>query len=236
MIHNPSFKALPSNPSVVGYQAYPLQAGYNCYTATFKGVGEKKLKLQDLKIEGSMGYMTETISLITLEGRDAGVSYTWCAPEVTMLDHFCWYDFEKMEEVDLEITDGMGLYVFSDTGDVTIVASGEVVLGAPEITLQAGYNLTGNFLPVDFDLQQITIEGSMGYMTETISLITLEGRDAGVSYTWCAPEVTMLDHFCWYDFDQMKEVEYEVKAGSGLYVFSDTGDVTLKFPQVLPAK
>lgn len=177
--------------------------------------------------------MTETISLIDAEGQDAGVTYTWACPDYTGEKDFCWYDFDNGVVADVKITDGMGLFIFTDAGDVSIVASGSVKLGQYKLEVGAGYTLTGNFSPVAVSIQDMKIEGSDGYLTETISLIDEDGQDAGVTYTWACPDYTGEKDFCWYDFDNGCVVEKMIPAGSGIFLYSDEGGVTLTLPSVL---
>lgn len=193
------------------------------------------MDLQDLKIIGSEGNMTEFIYFIDPEGQDAGVSYSWLSPDMSGEEDFCWFDIDNWERVeDFTVTDGMGFFIFTDAGNVKIQAAGSVKLGKYSKVLAAGYNLTGNFTPVEIDVQNLKIVGSEGNMTEFIYFIDAEGQDAGISYSWLSPDMSGEEEFCWFDIDNWEPVEgCTVKPGEALFMFADEGGVSYELPAVL---
>lgn len=193
------------------------------------------MSIQDVKIVGSEGWASEYIFGLDAEGILTGEDFSWQCPDASGLDHFAWIDAE-MEEADYTFTNGTGFYLYTDLEGVQLQTAGQVTVGAYTRELDQGYNFTGNFSPVDLDLQQITIEGSEGWASEYIFGLDAEGILTGEDYSWQCPDASGLDHFAWINADMEEATGVTIKAGQALYIYTDLEGVTLKLPAVIPAK
>ena len=225
-----------TSANVVGYYTYDLEQGYNFVTPVFEGINGQ-MSIQDVKIIGSEGWSTEYIYGLDADGLLTGQNYSWQCGEATGLDYFAWIDESTGAEADYSFTNGTGFYLYADSEGLQLQTSGQVTVGAYTRELDQGYNFTGNFTPVDLDLQKITIEGSEGWSTEYIYGLDADGLLTGQNYSWQCGEATGLDHFAWIDESTGAEaVDVTIKAGQALYLYADSEGLVLKLPAVLPAK
>ena len=220
--------------NVVGYYTYDLEAGYNFVTPVFENVGGGAMSIQDVKVLGSDGWATEAIFGLDADGLLTGEDFTWQCPDASGLDYFAWIDAEGAE-ADYTFAPGAGFYLYADSDELKLQTCGQVTVGAFTRTLVAGYNFTGNFSPVDLDLQDLKIEGSDGWATEAIFGLDADGLLTGEDFTWQCPDASGLDHFAWINADGEEATGVTVKAGQALYLYADSDDLVLKLPAVLQA-
>ena len=222
--------------NVVGYYTYDLEAGYNFVTPVFENVGGGEMSIQDVKILGSEGWSTEYIYGLDSDGLLTDQNYSWQCGDNTGLDHFAWIDEMTGEEADYTFTPGTGFYLYADSEGLKLQTCGQVTVGGYSRELDMGYNFTGNFSPVDLDLQEITLEGSEGWSTEYIYGLDADGLLTDQNYSWQCGDNTGLDHFAWIDEATGEEAEgVTIKAGQALYIYADSEGLVLKLPAVLQA-
>ena len=225
--------ALTFRLNIVGYLNFPLEQGYNLYAPTFDGVA-KTLNIQDIKLVGSEGWAADLIFVLDSEGLLTEQTYSWQCPDNTGLDHFCWIDDTTMEEADVELTAGMGFYLYADSEGLEMQCAGQVKVGGYSYPLAQGYNITGNFCPTAVSLQDIVLDGSEGWASDLIFILDSEGLLTEQSYSWQCPDNTGLDHFCWIDDVTMEEADETVPAGTGIYIYADAEGLSLTLPAVIP--
>lgn len=219
---------------VVGYQNYNLVQGYNLYAPTFEGVAAKNFDLQDVKIQGSDGWGTEAIFILDENGLITDQSYSWQCPDMTGEEDFCWVDDSTGAKATTLLVPGQGMYIYADTEGLCMVSSGSVNLGQYSKSLVMGYNITGNFSPVDIDLQDAKIVGSDGWGTEAIFVLDENGIITDQSYSWQCPDMTGEEEFCWVDdMTGVKAEDASLKAGEGLYLYADTEGLSLTLPNII---
>lgn len=194
----------------------------------FDGVGSA-LNLQDIKVVGSEGWGTEMIYVLDENGLITEECYTWNCPD-NGYDTWCWADANGAV-ADVELTSGTGFYLYADSDGLAMQCSGQVKVGEYSKNLIAGYNITGNFSPVDLDIQDLTIENSEGWGTEMIYVLDENGLLTDDCYTWNCPD-NGYDTWCWADADGAV-AEKTVKAGEGLYLYADSEGLVLKLPAVI---
>ena len=217
--------------NVVGYQTSNLAQGYNLYAPTFVNVDGGSMNIQDMKIIGSEGWATEIIYMLNDEGLLTGQSYSWNCPD-NGFDTWCWVDDLTGEVADISITNGQGFYLYADAEGLSMQVSGGVKMGALTKDLSFGYNITGNFSPVDVNIQKFKINGSEGWATEIIYVLDDQGLLTSQSYSWNCPD-NGFDDWCWVDDLTGEVANFTLAPGQGIYLYSDGDSYTLELPTVL---
>ena len=160
--------------NIVGYMNGDINAsGNNFITAPFFGIGYNTTDIQDIKLVGSSGYMTETFAI--WEGVPSVVADTeflWMGTEwnedfsVATKGEWTTYGGETAE---FSIPGGQAVTINADPS-ISIQNAGQVPTENIEFTLVDGNNFTGNPYPSELNIQNIKLVGSSGYMTETFAI------------------------------------------------------------------
>ena len=219
--------------NVVGYQEISLQTGYNIFAPTFDGVNET-LDIQDIKLQNSAGDGTDVIWVLDEGGIVTGETYYWLSKDFTGLESDCW-SADGATAMSLEITSGQGFYVYTDASDASILVSGQVKIGEYSESLQAGYNLTGNFSPVELSIQNVKLSGVPGDGTDVIWVLDAGGIVTGETYYWLSKDFTGLESDCW-SADGATAMEKVLQPGEGLYLYTDSTTATISLPAVISAE
>ena len=118
---NPSERAAKTAFIDVGYQQYPLVAGYNLYSPVFEVINGS-MNLQDLKLVGDSvtGGGANNICLLDADGVSIGYYEWWTPDDGTGEEEGCWFDGDNWETISATIKAGEGLYLYAVDSDLTL--------------------------------------------------------------------------------------------------------------------
>ena len=167
-------------------------SGNNFVTAPFFSIGYNTTDIQDIKLVGSGGWMTETFQI--WEGLPTvvdGASFVWAGTEwnedYSIATKGEWQNGDTTPAV-FSIPAGQAVTIGADPS-IGVQNAGQVPTEKVEFTLVDGNNFTGNPFPAPLDIQNIKVVGSGGWMTETFQI--WEGLPTvvdGASFVWAGTE------------------------------------------------
>ena len=210
--------------NVVGFLEKVGTQGYSLFTPTFADVGVDGVDIQNIKLTGSSGDMSDLIQTFTSAG-NLNPEYMYLTMDGFGYENG-WYDtdFALVEET---VEPGKGFLFWNNSG-ATINFSGEVLAGQKNLDVAAGYSIMGNPLPKDIDIQDMKLINSVGDMSDLIQTFTSAGN--------LNPEYMYLtmDGFGyedgWYDTD-FALVEETVQPGAAFLIWNSVGEgMKLQFP------
>ena len=221
-------------PVHVGYAQSALQSGAKIVTPQFLGIATEngQIELQSIKCAEED---SDLVVINTLDAVGAVVkSYIWVTYGGESGDEWCWLDIDTMEEPEESVyfEPGQALWVEGDSEDNTFTTSGKVSSSDLQVTLQTGATMTGNFTPVQIELQDIVCQEED---SDLVVINTLDAVGAVVkSYIWVTYGGESGDEWCWLDIDTMEKPEESVyfAPGEGLWVEGDSEDNVITFPGV----
>ena len=219
---------------VVGYAQAALQSGAKIVTPQFLGLTTQdgQIELQSIKCaeEDSDLVVINTLDPLGLTLK----SYVWVTYGGATSDEWCWLDGDTMEKPEQPVyfAAGQALWVEGDSEDNIFQTSGKVSTADLDVTLQSGATMTGNFTPVQIELQDITCREDD---SDLVVINTLDPLGLTLkSYVWVTYGGASGDEWCWLDGDTMEKPEEPVyfAAGEGLWVEGDSEENVITFPGV----
>ena len=219
--------------NVVGYQNMPLKyEGYNFAIPTFLDVGAESVNLQNIKLNGGVGDMSESIVVYDKDAIFAGDQYYWVSAEMGAPNGDGWYDV-NFALVDKQYVIGTGLYLNCATPGATLMFAGQVYAGKQVNELPfVGYNMIGNSTPVACNIQDIKLVDAMGDMSESIVVYDKDAIFAGEQYYWITEAMGAPNGDGWYDVN-FAPIDVTVQPGEGLYLNCPNAGVKWTLPAVL---
>ena len=168
----------------------------------------------------SVGAVIKTYGWITYGGKNG--------------DEWCWIDTDTMEKPKKPVyfDPGEGLWVEGDSEDNIFVTKGKVSTSDLLVKLRSGATMTGNFTPVQIELQDITCHEAD---SDLVFISTLDSVGAVIkTYGWITYGGKNGDEWCWIDTDTMEKPKKPVyfDPGEGLWVEGDSEDNVITFPGV----
>ena len=182
--------------------------------------GETSVNLQCLSCAGeNVGYV---VMLSRLNAIGAKIESFYWADDLA-----CWVDDQNYEPLKgITFQPGEAFWLDGDSEKQILRSSGQVSKTDAIIQLCDGATMTGNFTPIDIDLQDVVCEGkNVGY---TVMLSKLDSIGVKTqSYYWAD------DLACWVD-DQNYEYVSGVKiaAGEGVWIDGNNSEQYVIFPGV----
>ena len=194
------------------------------YTPQFKDVGKTEIDIQSIKVNGE-GVGAETLQLVTAGG-NVGDVYQWLLGEYNNdgVDGWCNDEFDLIKNVTLK----KGESAIIDVPDVMdVTTSGEVETKDYTFKTVVGTLASGNFTYNKIDIQQVKLEGSEGFGSETIQFVT-PGGNVGNVYQWLLGEYNNDGVDGWCD-DEFNIVHLDIEPGDG-FLLDSSGIFTVSLP------
>ena len=233
--------------NIVGYQSVTVEAGYSCFTATFKNVGDGELDLSALipgKSDGSAfatsGRTGTCAGKIIINKLSSDGSYGTSFAYYSTKTPVGWYNVATGASVadgEVVFKQGEGFAMNNSLGEsATIRTSGEVDLICKN-AISSGFSIMGNAAPVDIDLTEIVclkedgtafaVSGRTGTCAGKIIINTL-GADGsyGTSYAYYSTKSPV----GWYNVSTGVAAtagEVPLKAGTAFAVNNSLGSAAI---------
>lgn len=222
--------------NIVGYNNSELPSiGAKGMGASFVPVNGGSLKLGDLKVSGyGDEYADFQIQAQQLDtaGR-SGTTYYWCDFEEEGETYVGWFDEDMNNFSDLELTLGVGLWIFGNDASLALQSAGSVANSDIAVTLgDVGAMMIVNPMPCTLTLGEISVTGyGEEYADFQIQAQKLDsaGR-SGTTYYWCDFEEEGETYVGWFDEDMNDYNDVELAAGEGIWVYSNDNSLQMVFP------
>ena len=233
-LQNGSFHPLLPRSLLVGYAQKNLQNGAMIVTPQFLGIATEngKVELQSITCRD------EDSDLVVINVLDSvgaiTKSYNWTIYGGNNYDEKCWIDGATMAKPTEPVyfDPGQSLWVEGDSVENSFITAGKVGTSDVQVQLQNGATLTGNAIPVDMNLQDITCRDEDSDLV-VINLLDSVGAITK-SYNWTIYGGNNYDEKCWIDGATMAKPTETVsfKPGTGLWVEADSQENIITFPGV----
>lgn len=212
---------------VVGYQTKTIEAGFTLSTPTFIDVGESGCDIANFKLgPNAAGDGTEQIQVLNGSGI-VTATYIWLNGNAGMADG--WYDNDTWSPITEEIIPGQGFLMYCDA-PVEMILAGQVKPDETEVTIPAGFSISGNCTPVTVKLQNMKLaDTAAGDGTEQIQILNASGIVVA-TYIWLNSNAGMTDG--WYDNDTWESIPDDAVAGEAYLMYADT-ETKMTIPSAL---
>lgn len=240
---------------MVGYQNKAAsEDGLNWVVSTFLPVGTAAddVTLADLSVSEGWDPTQDSVQLFNGNGGTAGL-YTYINAEVAADNEIeggaGWYDSNEIDEGNfvkcdsVSIPYGTGMAIACADSSTAMVFAGEVQKGTVAFAMSAGgLNWTGNALPVDITLGDMTAGETWDPTQDSVQYFNGNGGTAGL-YTYISAEVAADNEIeggaGWYDSNEIDEGNFvpvnnvELPAGKAFAVSVATDNTTVILPKAL---
>ena len=212
-----------------------MPQGSSMRTATFKALSGN-YKISDIKISGALGGGTDYAQKINVDG-SWGQVYYYLTMDGTGYVEDGWYkdDFGGEAVTDDDVLATGEAFIVTAASDFTVTYAGQVISGAPTVSVPQGSSIIGNPTPVAAKLSQLTVSGALGGGTDYAQKINADGS-WGQVYYYLTMDGTGYVEDGWYkdDFGGEAVTAEDTLDASESMIFTAASDFTLTFPVVLP--
>ena len=133
---------------------------------------------------------------------------------------------------------GEGVLLFSGDGTINLTVSGEVKYPT-SVSCRESFSITGNYLPVPLQIQDMIPTGEAAGGAGSITIQTLNAQNRTVkTFYWLTDDDFGTDDGDdgWFESKNSTGTDdlsaYEFAPGEGFLIFSGDGAITLQFPEV----
>lgn len=204
-----------SSSNVVGYSQSGLCNGATITAPQFTSVSGTTVNLDDIKATGNAVDGTVSVSTLNSIGLKTA-SYIW-----TDDDGWCDRKFKPVSGVTFQ--PGEALWVEGNSSDQNVQSAGQVSKEDAKVQLCNGATMTGNFTPVEIDLQDIICEGEGIEGAVSLSTVDHSGIKTA-TYVWTD------EGWCNRKFKKVSGVK--IAAGQGVWIDGQNDNQFIVFPGV----